>query len=318
MSPGDSKYLPPQTLKSDALLLLTAVIWGFAFVAQRVGMDYVGPFTFNGIRFALGSLVLIPFVLRNDTEIRRTTHPEENNGLKMMILGGGAAGLALFSGASLQQVGLVYTTAGKAGFITGLYVVIVPLLGLFFRQRTNAGTWIGGVFAAVGLYFLSITQAMTISLGDFLELAGAFCWAGHVLIIGRLSRCMYPLKLALVQFAACSVLSLITAAIFEVMTLASISQAAVPLLYGGALSVGIAYTLQVVAQRKAHPAHAAILLSLESVFAAIGGWLILGETLSGRGMFGCVLMLTGMLISQLWNFMQPAAVKVAAANETVG
>jgi drug/metabolite transporter (DMT)-like permease len=302
----------PLTLKSDALLLLTAVIWGFAFVAQRVGMDYVGPFTFNGVRFALGSLVLIPFVVRNNARRRRVTHPQENNGIKMLILGGGLAGVALFSGASLQQVGLVYTTAGKAGFITGLYVVIVPILGLFFRHATNAGTWVGAVFAAVGLYFLSITEDWTIAWGDFLELAGAFCWAAHVLIIAWLSRRMYPLKLALVQFAACSLFSLITAAIFEVVRLSTILQAAVPILYGGALSVGIAYTLQVVAQRNAHPAHAAILLSLEAVFAAIGGWVVLDETLSYRSLLGCGLMLTGMLLSQLWGLLHLPGLKVSS------
>jgi drug/metabolite transporter (DMT)-like permease len=244
------------TIKSDALLLTTAIIWGFAFVAQRVGMDYVGPFTFNGIRFAIGSLSLLP--------------------------------LALFSGASLQQIGLVYTTAGKAGFITGLYVIIVPLLGLFWRQQPKIGTWIGAVLAAIGLYFLSVTEEFTIELGDLLVLIGAFFWAAHVLIIGWLSPRINPVKLAFSQYVACSVLSLITACLIEDITMLSIFQAAIPILYGGLLSVGIAYTLQVIAQRDAHPAHAAILLSLEAVFAAIGGWLILGEIISARGLFGCV------------------------------
>jgi drug/metabolite transporter (DMT)-like permease len=307
----DTHPLNLRLIKSDGLLLLTAVIWGFAFVAQRVGMEFVGPFTFNGIRFALGAIVLIPFVLKNDAKLRRVSYPSENNGVKMLVLGGGLAGLALFSGASLQQVGLVYTTAGKAGFITGLYVVIVPILGLFFRQRTNAGTWIGALLAAVGLYFLSITGTLSISLGDFLELAGALFWAAHVLIIAWLSPRMYPLKLALMQFTTCSALSLFTAAVYEDIGLQAVLQAAIPILYGGALSVGIAYTLQVVAQRNAHPAHAAILLSLESVFAAIGGWIVLGETLSYRGLMGCGLMLAGMLLSQLWGLIHIPAVKVA-------
>lgn len=299
-----------KTFKSDTLLLLTAIIWGFAFVAQRVGMDYVGPFTFNGIRFALGSMVLIPFVLRSNHKSHPYAKNEEFSGAGMILPGGGLAGLSLFAGASLQQVGLVYTTAGNAGFITGLYVVIVPILGLFFKQRANAGSWTGAVIAALGLYFLSITEQFTIAFGDFLVLAGAFFWAGHVLIIGWLSPRMNPLKLALAQFTACSVLSLVTAVIFEIITLNGIFQAAIPILYGGALSVGIAYTLQVVAQRYAHPAHAAILLSLEAVFAAIGGWIILGETLAARGLFGCGLMLAGMLLSQLWDFIKMPRFKV--------
>lgn len=289
------------TVKSDTLLLTTAVIWGFAFVAQRVGMDYVGPFTFNGIRFALGSLSLLPLLLISREQPAATKHILPSPSLKTILLGGGALGLALFSGASLQQIGLVYTTAGKAGFITGLYVIIVPLLGLFWRQQPGAGTWIGAVLAAVGLYLLSVTQEFTIAWGDLLVLIGAFFWAAHVLIIGWLSPRIHPIKLAFSQYLACSILSLITASIAEVITFNSIFAAAIPILYGGLLSVGIAYTLQVVAQRDAHAAHAAILLSLEAVFAAIGGWLILGEIISGRGLFGCGLMLSGMLLSQLWG-----------------
>jgi drug/metabolite transporter (DMT)-like permease len=283
-----------QTLKTDGLLLLTAIIWGFAFVAQRIGMDYVGPFTFNGVRFALGSLVLIPFM-------RFQAHQKSGTGSHTLLLAGILAGGALFGGASLQQVGLVYTTAGNAGFITGLYVVIVPILGLVLRQRTHAGTWIGALLAACGLYFLSLTDRLTIAYGDLLVLAGAFVWAAHVLIIGWFSPRVDPIKLAFIQFVACSVLSLASAAVFETISLSGIIQAAVPILYGGVLSVGIAYTLQVVAQRKAHAAHAAILLSLEAVFAALGGWMMLDEVLTPRGLLGCALMLSGMLLSQLWG-----------------
>ena len=289
------------TLKSDVLLLTTAIIWGFAFVAQRVGMDYVGPFTFNGIRFAIGGLSLLPLVLLS----RGQRTPSDNilppAGLKTIILGGGALGLALFAGASLQQIGLVYTTAGKAGFITGLYVIIVPILGLFWRQQPKVGTWIGAFLAAVGLYFLSVTEQFTIDLGDLLVLIGAFFWAAHVLIIGWLSPKINPIKLAFSQYLTCSILSLIVATIIEDINMQSIFQAAIPILYGGLLSVGVAYTLQVIAQRDAHPAHAAILLSMEAVFAAIGGWLILGEVIPARGLFGCALMLGGMLLSQLWG-----------------
>ena len=298
-----------QTLKSDVLLLLTATIWGFAFVAQRAGMAYVGPFLFNGVRFALGSLVLVPLILRNRKNQNYTEDHSKEASVKTVILGGGFAGLVLFIGASLQQVGIVYTTAGNAGFITGLYVVIVPILGLLWKQRPAAGTWIGAFLAAIGLYFLSITGKFVIAYGDFLELIGAFFWAGHVLILGWLSPRINPLKLAFTQFATCSLFSLIVAVLFEVISLQSLFQAAIPILYGGVLSVGVAYTLQVVAQQYAHPAHAAILLSLEAVFAAFGGWLLLDETLTMRGLFGCGLMLSGMLLSQLFEIYKTSGLK---------
>jgi len=293
-----------KTLKSDALLLLASAIWGFAFVAQRIGMDYVGPFTFNGVRFALGSLVLLPLILRNGIRrnpSRKSTSPA---GTKTLIFGGGLLGIALFAAASLQQVGLVYTTAGNAGFITGLYVVIVPILGLFLGQHSNAGTWIGAFVAAVGLYLLSVSDELTISFGDMLELIGAFLWAVQILIVGWLSPKIDPIKLAFAEFSACSLLSLITAFIFEEIVLNTLLQATIPILYGGVLSVGVAFTFQVVAQQNAHPAHAAILFSLESVFAALGGWLILNETISSRGFVGCALMLSGMLLSQLYGLLE--------------
>jgi len=291
-----------RTLKSDALLMLTATIWGFAFVAQRVGMEYVGPFTFNGVRFALGSLSLVPLMLlkrKNPSAIAALLPPADR---RTVAWGGALAGLVLFMGASLQQVGLVHTTAGNAGFITGLYVVIVPLLGLFWRQRPDLGTWIGALLAAAGLYLLSVTAAFEIAFGDLLVLVGAFFWAAHVLIIGWLSPRIESIQLACIQFAVCSLLSLITAAALETMTLQGLMGAALPILYGGLLSVGVAYTLQVVAQRDARPAHAAIILSLESVFAALGGWLLLGELLSARALAGCSLMMAGMLLSQLHAF----------------
>ena len=290
-----------RTLKADLLLLLTAAIWGVAFVAQRVGMDHVGPFTFNGVRFALGSLSLLPLVWFEARGAQRRSRPSALAG-PTVYWGPALAGMLLFLGASLQQVGLVYTTAGKAGFITGLYVVIVPILGLFYRQRPDAGTWLGAVMAAIGLYLLSVTAQFTIAFGDLLELLGAFFWAGHVLIIGWLSPRMPVIRLACLQYACCALLSLAVALTIEPVALAGILAAAVPILYGGLASVGIAYTLQVVAQKDAPPAHSAILLSLEAVFAALGGWLLLGETLSSRGLLGCALMLGGMLASQLHAF----------------
>lgn len=286
------------TLKADILLVITATIWGFAFVAQRVGMDYVGPFTFNGVRFALGSLSLLPLIAVLGKRQPRPRGIERISVFKGALL----AGTALFAGSSFQQAGLVTTTAGNAGFITGLYVVLVPLVGLFWGQRPRIGTWIGAVMAVVGLYFLSVTADFTISFGDFLVLLGAFFWAGHVLLIGWLAPRTDSLKLASAQFAVCSVLSMLTAFAIEHVTLQGILDAAVPILYGGLGSVGIAYTLQVIAQRDAHPAHSAIIMSTEGVFAALGGWWLLGEVLSLRGLFGCALMLAGMIVSELSVF----------------
>jgi drug/metabolite transporter (DMT)-like permease len=285
-------------LKSDLLLLLAAVIWGFAFVAQRVGMQYVGPFTFNAVRFALGSLVLVPFV-RQRPQGRDRREAESGPGEIGILKGGLLAGLVLFGGASLQQVGIVYTTAGKAGFITGLYVILVPILGLSLGQRPGWGTWVGAVSATAGLSLLSVTRGFAPARGDSLVLAGAFFWAAHVLIIGRLVSRADPIPLACLQFAVCSVLSLAVAFAVETIAVGAIVDAAAPILYGGVLSVGIAYTLQVIAQRSAPAAHAAILLSLETVFAALGGRLILDETLTNRALWGCALMLLGILLSQL-------------------
>ncbi len=282
------------TVRVNLLLLLTAIIWGFAFVAQRIGMEHVGPFTFNGVRFALGGLSLVPLLYIN----RKKSEEPSRTGLMTLLGGGFLAGCALFMGASLQQIGIVYTTAGKAGFITGLYVVLVPILGLLWKQRTSLGTWIGAFCAVIGMYLLSITEQFTISHGDLLVLIGALFWAAHVQLIGWLTRRIDALNIAFLQFMTCSLFSLITAYFTEVITGQGLRDAILPICYGGLLSVGVAYTLQVVAQRHAHAAHAAIILSLEAVFAAVGGWLILGETLSWRGMVGCALMLTGMLLSQ--------------------
>ncbi|UPU34784.1 DMT family transporter [Geomonas paludis] len=290
-----------KTIKSDLLLLLIAAIWGGGFVAQRKGLDFLGPFSYNGIRFALGSLSLLPLVYLN----RRRQAPYHGSlppaNSRALLHGGLMAGGALFMGASLQQVGIAYTTAGNAGFITGLYVVLVPLLGMFWGQRPGTGTWLGAVLAAAGLFFLSVTDRFTIGIGDLLELIGAVFWAGHVLLIGWLSPRLDPFKLSALQFAVCSILSLITAFIFESMTLASVCAAWRPILYGGLISVGFAYTMQVVAQRDAHPAHTAVILSAEGVFAAIWGWFFLGEVLGARGLLGCVLMLAGILCSELCN-----------------
>lgn len=288
---------------SDFLLLVTAAIWGIAFAFQRIGMAHVGPFTYTAARFSLGAAVLLPLALWS---LRKGlfTGFRTRSDASAYLPGGVLAGLALFGGISLQQVGLVYTTAGKAGFITGLYVVIVPILGLLWRSRTTSGTWLGAVLAAIGLYLLSVTAEFRMARGDILVLCGAFVWAVHVHILARLAPRFDPLMLAVVQYVVCALISWVCALAMETVRWPAMVAAATAILYGGILSVGIAYTLQIVAQRHAHPAHAAVLLSLESVFAAIGGWLMLGETLSYRAGAGCALMLCGMLVSQLFTIAQ--------------
>jgi len=307
----------PRTFKDDALLLLTAAIWGFAFVAQRAGMEHIQPFTYNGVRFALGSLSLVPLILLLRQRSRRKIGAESPTGKENPTGEGRVAkvwqyglisGSVLFIAASLQQVGIVYTTAGKAGFITGMYVVLVPLSGLLWRQKAGWSRWIGAGLAVVGLYFLSITRGFTIAKGDFLVLLSALFWTAHVQLIGWFSPKTNSLVLASIQFGVCSVFSLAVAAGTETVVLEGILRAAVPILYGGLCSVGIAYTLQVVVQKTAHPAHAAIILSLEGAFAVLGGWLILGEMLSLRGLIGCALMLGGMIVSQTSLSRNPALV----------
>lgn len=286
-------------LGSEGLLLLTAVIWGFAFVAQRMGMRHVGPFTFNAVRFALGSLALVPFAV-TAARRRRTAGGNDGNGwMRTALIGGAISGTVIFLGASFQQTGLVYTTAGKAGFITGLYVVLVPLLGLAIGKMTSAGTWIGVLLAAAGLYLLSFTGILSIARGDLIVLAGTLFWAIHVLLISVLIHRTEAVVLAMIQFSVCAILSFAAAFLFEKIEISAILDAAVPILYGGLLSVGVAYTLQIIAQRKTPPSHAAIILSLETIFAALGGWVVLGEVIPARGLVGCALMLLGIIVSQI-------------------
>jgi drug/metabolite transporter (DMT)-like permease len=282
-------------VRSDVLLLLTAAIWGFAFTAQRAGMDHIGPFLYTGIRFLLGAAVLVPLWIFGKKE----TGAAGRQSIRGLLGGGVLAGAFLFLGVTFQQIGLLYTTAGKAGFITGLYVILVPLLGIIWKQRSHRGTWAGAGLAVVGLYLLSVTGGFRVGTGDLLILASAVFWAFHVHVIGRLSKSQDPVKLAVVQYVFCGALSLLVAVPLEPIEIGAIIDAALPIAYGGICSVGIAYTLQIVAQKSAPPAHAAIIMSLEGVFAVAGGYLILGETLSIRGFLGCGLMLCGMLLSQI-------------------
>lgn len=280
-------------LRADILMLVTAMIWGASFVAQRLGMDAIGPFLFTGLRFALGALILVPWLAWSG---RRGAQPF-NRG---MLLAGLAIGSALTLGINLQQVGLLFTSVTNSGFITGLYVIIVPLLGLLLGHRTGTGTWIGAALAVVGMALLSIGPGFHVASGDWLQLTGAFVWGGHVLLVGLFASRYDPVRLAFLQFVTCSAVSLALALIFEEIRWPAILQAGPALLYGGLFGVGTGFTLQVIAQKHAIASHAAIILSLEAVFAAIAGALFLGENLHARGYLGCALMLAGMLVAQLW------------------
>jgi len=284
-----------RTLKSDALLLVAAFFWGTTFVAQRKGMDHMGPMTYNALRFCLGAVTLLPLILWPGLRLAgtRTGTP------RLLLWGGLLAGVALFGGASLQQMGLQYTTAGKAGFVTSLYVVLVPLMGLFLGHRCGPSLWLGVALTVAGLYLLSVTESFTIARGDLLVLASALFWAIHVQLIGYLARRGDPLRIACAQFLVCSALSFLAALAGESITVGAIRAATIPILYGGILSAGVAFTLQVICQRTSPPAHAAIIMSLETVFAALAGWLLLDEHMGWRGLTGCALMLAGLMVVQL-------------------
>ncbi|MBE6782600.1 MAG: DMT family transporter [Ruminococcaceae bacterium] len=282
--------------KSVVLLFLTAIIWGFAFVAQKVGAQYVGAFTFNGIRFALGSLSLFPVIMLFEKE--KQTKESFIKTLKAGVI----CGVVLFIASTLQQMGVEITnSAGKSGFITGLYTVFVPIAAfLFMKKKTNILTWIGAVLAVGGLYLLCMTGEESVGIGDLVLLLGTVFWTVHILAIDKyMIDGISPLRFSQMQFAVCAVLSIICALIFEDISFIAIKSALLPILYGGFMSVGIAYTCQVLGQKEADPTFAAIVLSTESVFGAIGGVLLAGESMTISAYIGCALIFAGIVLSQL-------------------
>ena len=273
----------------EALLFITAAIWGTGFVAQRLGMQDLQPFSYNAARFMVGAIALVPILVAGKHALAR---------IRDALLPGMAAGAVLAVAAGFQQAGLQYTSAGKAGFITGIYVVLVPIAAIALGRRTPVRTWIGAAFALGGLYVLSFSSAAGINRGDVLVFAGAFFWTAHILVLDRWASRVDPLALACVQFAVCSALCWGGAFATEAPAAGNFIAAALPIAYGGVFSIGIAYTLQAVAQSKAHPARAAIIMSLESPFAAIAGFLFLSERLGVRELAGCALMLAGTFVAQ--------------------
>ena len=298
--------MPNHALRADLLMLVTAMIWGSSFVAQRLGMDAIGPFLYSGLRFALAVVVLLPVIML----LRRRSAQPASTISRPVLLGGSLMGAVLALGINLQQVGLLFTSVTNSGFITGLYVIVVPLLGPLLGHKTGLGIWLGASLAVVGMFLLSVGEGFHVASGDLLQLAGAFVWGIHVLLVGVFAARHDALVLALVQFVTCAVISLALALVFERLPGAEITQALPAILYGGIFGVAVGFTLQVIAQKHAIASHAAIILSLEAVFAAIAGALLLGESLSSRGYVGCALMFAGMLLAQLWP--KPASIKETA------
>lgn len=277
------------------LLVLIAAIWGSGFVAQRLGLDSLEPFSFNAGRFVLATLSLLPVWWF----IRRQQSKPPASETKFFWLGGVLAGSVMFIGFGFQQTGLLYTTAGNAGFITSMYIVIVPLLGLLVGQTTRLLTWIGIILAVIGLYALSVGPDFQINYGDWLEFIGAFFWAGHVITLGWLSRRVSDVVgVSVVQFAVAALWSIIAALFLEQASWADYEAALWPLLYSGVVASSLCFTLQIMAQRTVDASVAALILSGESVFALLVGWLFLNEAVTSKQLLGCSLMLAGILISQ--------------------
>ena len=279
-------------LRADFVLLLTAFIWGLAFVYQRTGMEHIGPVTFTFGRFLIGALAILPlwYVMEKPKEIFAINAINKKAAL---------LGLVLTAGMLLQQWGMVYTTAGRAGFLTGVYIIFVPIIGLFFRNKTEWPTWLGVAMAMVGLFFLGQVESDEVFTGDVLILLGSMLFAVHMIFTGRLANQTSPFRLIFVQFVVATIISFVLVPIFESWDWQGILDAAVALLYVGIMSSGVAFCLQVIGQRTAPASHASIILSFESVFAALCGWWLLDEYLTDPELVGCGLILAGGLVSQL-------------------
>lgn len=282
--------------KSPLLLLLTAAIWGVAFVAQSVGMDYVEPFTFNGVRNLLGALVLLPVIYYFHKK-EDTAELKEDS--KTLWIGGGLCGLCLCVASSLQQIGIQYTTAGKAGFLTAMYIIIVPVIGLFFKQKCSPFVGISIVLATIGLYLLSIKEGFSIGAGDIYVILCAGVFSLHILVIDYFAPKCNGVKLSCIQFLVCGVICSVIALAVETPSFQGILAAWMPIAYAGVMSCGVAYTLQIIGQKGMNPTVASLILSLESVISVLAGWVLLHQALSVRELIGCVIMFAAIILAQL-------------------
>lgn len=291
----------PVQLKNSLLLLLTATIWGVAFVAQSVGMEYVGAFTFNAVRSIIGAVVLLPVIwfLNKGKPPVSQTPAEKKASRKTLITGGLCCGIFLCLASNFQQFGIKYTTVGKAGFITACYIVIVPILGLFLKKTCSPFIWAAVVMALIGLYLLCIKDGFSIGKGDFLVLICAVLFSLHILVIDYFSPKTDGVKMSCIQFLVSGLLSGIPALLLEHPQMSSILAAWMPILYAGVLSCGVAYTLQIVGQKGMNPTVASLILSLESCISVLAGWVILGQSLSTREILGCIIMFGAIILAQL-------------------
>lgn len=286
-------------LRQSLILLLTAAIWGTSFVAQSVGMDYVGPFTFNSIRSLLGGLCLIPaiFLLDRLKYKNESVKPEYNK--KRTLTGGVCCGIVLCLASNLQQIGMTHTTVGKAGFITACYIVLVPVLGIFLRKKAGLKVWASVALAVGGLYLLCITDGLSIQPGDLYVMGCSLLFAVHILVIDHFSEGTDGVRMSCVQFLVSGILSAIPMLLFEDPTFSAVCVAWMPILYAGLLSCGVGYTLQIIGQKNMNPTVASLILSLESVVAVLAGWILLGQALTLRETCGCILMLEAIVLAQL-------------------
>lgn len=287
-------------LKGALLLMLAALIWGTAFVAQSLGMDHIGPITFNSVRNFIGALALVPVILflRNKQDPAKAPGAAKNY-RKALWVGGVLCGIALTFASCFQQMGIQLTTVGKAGFLTALYIVMVPIFGLFLKKRVPAAVWISVLIAAAGTYLLSVKEDFTIGRGDLLVILCAVVYSVHILLVDRFAPQVSGVELSCIQFLTAGVLSGAAALAFETFTLRDILLTMGPLLYSGVLSSGVAFTLQIIGQKNTPPAVASLIMSLESVFAALSGWLFLKQGMQGRELLGCVLVFAAVILAQV-------------------
>lgn len=281
------------------ILMITALIWGTAFVAQSVGMDYIGPFTFIAARYIVGGLFLLPCIYILDSINKKTSKLKESYDKGNLIIGGVLCGIILFAASSFQQIGMQYTTVGKSGFITALYIIIVPLIGLLFKRSICTKVWISICISIVGLYILCINESFSISTGDILTLICAFCFSIHILIIDKYSPIVDAIRMSCIQFFVAGFLGVIFMIIFDKPNITSMFGAFNTIIYAGVMSSGVAYTLQIIGQKYTTPVMATLIMSLESVFAAISGWIILEEILSFKEFIGCCFVFIAIILAQL-------------------
>ena len=285
-----------QQIKSSLILLLTATIWGVAFVAQSVGMEYIGPFTFNAIRCVLGGLVLIPVILVLKKKKETGAENQEKEDKKTLWAGGIACGVILCIASNLQQFGIMEASVGKSGFFTALYIVMIPVIGIFIGKRPGIKLWFCVALAVVGMYLLCMKDgSFTIERADIMLLLCALAFSFHILVVDYFSPKVDGVKMSCIQFFVCAVGMLFT----EVPDISNIQAAWLPLLYAGLLSCGVGYTLQIVGQKGINPVIASLIMSLESVISALAGWVILGQVLSPKEILGCVLMFVAIIITQI-------------------